>query len=147
MQSYYHSRIKDMNSVLIIGQPRFIFNHDPELSEREIIGTPWIGDTIRDFFKWIKSLFSKKTEDVAPTIEPPKETIKKFSSFSGCDIVVYKDGNVVGEIESISWYNPTQLEREQLHKSDYYDTDFEVTYKGNKIICYRKIFSKDGRKI
>lgn len=55
-----------------------------------------------------------------------KGHIRMFHSYSGADAVFYIDGKSYGEIQSINWYNPSEIFSDQLYHSDYHDKNLAM---------------------
>lgn len=49
--------------------------------------------------------------------------VKVFTSYCGADAVIMAGNEVIGSLQDLSWYYPSELERAYIARSDYYDKD------------------------
>lgn len=102
----------------------------------------------------IKSLFKKKKKPVEPVkpVKPVEQVapnpigspfIKTLTSYCGCDAVILLNGKCIGELQNMTFYNPSELEVSMLKNSDYYDKDLAVL-KPVVIMADKVLFGHNG---
>jgi hypothetical protein len=139
MKSYYDEKIKMMDHQASLNDrernrmPHFIMSTPAQ----EIIYGPDI-TLFGSIVEWLRKRKRKKADQTklekAFKNDEQQEAnilpshVQAYHSFCGADCVVSFGSEVIGELESITWYKPTDFEIETLKNSDYYDKDVAKEY-------------------